>query len=61
LPARPPPPQFGSGACAQSLLAKAQVILWRRDDQPTYWIFVLASFAIYLAGWLLTALRGFDA
>jgi sarcosine oxidase, subunit gamma len=55
------PRQFASGACAQSLLAKAQVILWQRDDQPTYWIFVRASFAVYVAEWLLTALQEFEA
>ena len=54
------PRHFGSGACAQSLLAKAQVILWQRDDQPTYWIFVRASFATYEAEWLLTALQEFE-
>jgi sarcosine oxidase subunit gamma len=55
------PRQFASGACAQSVLAKAQVILWQRDDQPTYWIFARASFANYVAEWLLTALQEFDA
>jgi sarcosine oxidase subunit gamma len=55
------PRQFASGACAQSLLAKAQVILWQRDDRPTYWIFPRASFAIYVAEWLLTALQEFGA
>ncbi len=54
------PGQFASGACAQSLLAKAQVILWQRDDQQTYWIFARASFAVYVAEWLLVALQEFD-
>jgi sarcosine oxidase subunit gamma len=53
------PRQFGTGSCAQSLLAKALVMLWRRDDEPTYWIFVRASFAVYVAEWLLDALVEF--
>jgi sarcosine oxidase subunit gamma len=54
------PRQFGSASCAQSLLAKAQVILWQRDDQPTYWIFARASFAVYVAEWLLAVVTHGD-
>jgi sarcosine oxidase subunit gamma len=53
------PRQFGTGSCAQSLLAKALVTLWQRDNQPAYWIFVRASFAVYVAEWLLDALLEF--
>jgi sarcosine oxidase, subunit gamma len=53
------PRRFVSGSCAQSMLAKALVTLWQRDDESTYWVFVRASFAEYLADWLLDALHEF--
>jgi len=40
---------------AQSLLAKAQVILQIVEDRPTFRLFVRNSFAPYLAEWLLDA------
>jgi sarcosine oxidase, subunit gamma len=46
---------FGVGRCAQTLLARAQVILHARTDEPAYRVFVRASFAGYLAEWLLDA------
>jgi sarcosine oxidase subunit gamma len=49
------PRRFASGTYAQSLLAKAQIILWQRDARPTYWLFVRRSFAAYVADWLLDA------
>jgi len=45
---------FGSGRCAQTLLAKAQVIIERREEQAFH-IFVRVSFASYVADWLLDA------
>ncbi len=45
---------FGPGRCAQTLLAKAQVIIERRDDSAL--LYVRTSFAIYVATWLLDAL-----
>ncbi len=45
---------FGPDRCAQTLLAKAQVIIERREAQAFY-IFVRASFAGYAADWLLDA------
>jgi sarcosine oxidase subunit gamma len=45
------PRVFHPGSCAQSLLAKAPVLLWQQDSIPTYWIFVRASFAEYVAAW----------
>jgi sarcosine oxidase subunit gamma len=42
---------FTPGRCAQTLLAKAQVILHRTDEQ-TFRIFVRPSFAPYLREWI---------
>jgi sarcosine oxidase, subunit gamma len=49
------PRAFGVGRCAQTLLARAQVVLVPRSDEPAYRVFVRASFAEYLAEWLLDA------
>lgn len=49
------PRAFGPGRCAQSLLAKAHVILHQVDDAPTYEIYVHRSFADYLWAWLSDA------
>lgn len=49
------PRVFGVGRCAQTLLARAQVVLLPRSDEPAYRVFVRASFAEYLAEWLLDA------
>ena len=46
------PKAFGSGRCAQSTLAKAQIILHQVDKAPTYDIYVSRSFAEYLWAWL---------
>ncbi|MFC7342960.1 sarcosine oxidase subunit gamma [Saccharopolyspora griseoalba] len=47
---------FASDQCAQTLLARAGVVLLCRDAElPSYWIFVRASFARYLADWLADA------
>ena len=46
---------FTPGRCAQTLLAKAQVILHRIDGQ-TFRIFVRPSFAPYLREWLQDAI-----
>ena len=35
--------------------ARAQVVLLARTREPAYWVFVRASFAEYLAEWLLDA------
>jgi sarcosine oxidase subunit gamma len=45
---------FGPGRCAQSLLAKAQVII-ERHDGSAFQIYARTSFARYLADWLLDA------
>ena len=48
---------FAPGRCAQTLLAKAQVILHRRDAE-TFRILVRPSYAPYLRLWLEDAIRG---
>lgn len=49
------PRAFGPGRCAQTLLAKAAIILEQRDDTPRFEVLVRPSFAAYLASWLLDA------
>ncbi|MFB9681128.1 sarcosine oxidase subunit gamma [Streptosporangium vulgare] len=48
------PRVFGPGRCAQTMLARAQVVLTAREDDGFH-IFVRSSFADYLAAWLLDA------
>ena len=50
------PRAFSSGACVQTALAKANVILHQTGDEPAYEITVRNSFAHYLATWLLDAM-----
>jgi sarcosine oxidase, subunit gamma len=50
------PRAFGAGACASTLLARAQVTLVARDvEPPSYVLLVRSSFAPYVAEWLLDA------
>jgi len=51
------PGAFGPGCCAQTLLAKAQVIIERRDEAPAFQLYIRSSFASYVADWLLDAAR----
>ena len=53
------PQTFAVGRCAQTNLARTQVILLSRDREPVYWVFVRASFAEYLAEWLIDAAAEF--
>ena len=46
------PRSFGAGRCAQTLIAKAGVILHRTAEAPAYDIYVARSFAEYLWAWL---------
>jgi sarcosine oxidase subunit gamma len=46
---------FGPPQCAQTLLAKAQMILQYVDARPTFRIFVRISFAPYVVEWLTDA------
>jgi sarcosine oxidase subunit gamma len=48
------PRVFGPGRCAQTLLARAGVVLMARDGDE-FLVFVRSSFAGYLAGWLTDA------
>ncbi|MEU7900639.1 sarcosine oxidase subunit gamma family protein [Nonomuraea sp. NPDC049152] len=47
------PSVFGPGACAQTTLARTQVVLLAREDG--FLVLVRSSFAGYLADWLLDA------
>ena len=53
------PQVFGPGDCAQSGLAKANVLLGVLDDAPTFIIVVRRSFADYLCRWFASAGREF--
>ena len=46
------PSVFPPGACAQTLLARAQALLVAVDDTPTIDLIVRRSFAPYVAAWL---------
>lgn len=46
------PAVFPTGACAQTLLARAQVVLIAVDEAPTVDIIVRRSFVPYVAAWL---------
>ncbi|MEV6981511.1 sarcosine oxidase subunit gamma family protein [Sphaerisporangium sp. NPDC051017] len=48
------PSVFGPGQCAQTMLARAQVVLMVREEDE-FWILVRASFARYLATWIIDA------
>jgi sarcosine oxidase, subunit gamma len=49
---------FPSGACAQTNLARAGVVLWRVDDTPTFRLLLRPSYAAYLEAWLDDAAAG---
>lgn len=49
------PSSLHAGRCAQTMLARAQVILQPLTDPDGIRVLVRASFARYLAGWLLDA------
>jgi sarcosine oxidase subunit gamma len=51
------PRAFGPGRCAQTTLARAQVVLEARDAD-TFRVHVRGSFAGYLATWLVDAVDG---
>jgi sarcosine oxidase subunit gamma len=55
------PRRFDAGRCAQTALARAQVILWQVTDAPCYRILVRCSFASYLAEWLVDAMAEYQA
>ncbi|ANP52481.1 sarcosine oxidase subunit gamma [Streptomyces griseochromogenes] len=50
------PRAFGPGRCAQTNLARTQVVLVARDEPRSgFWVLVRSSFADYLKEWLLDA------
>lgn len=49
------PRAFTAGRCAQTTVARTQVILWQTSDAPVYHLLVRGSFAQYLADWLVDA------
>ncbi|WP_017975428.1 sarcosine oxidase subunit gamma [Actinopolyspora halophila] len=50
------PRGFATDRCAQTLLARAGVVLVCRDaERPSFWVIVRSSFARYLADWLVDA------
>jgi len=49
------PRAFGPARCAQTMLAKAQVIVQQTAATPDFYLYVRASYAGYLADWLLDA------
>jgi sarcosine oxidase subunit gamma len=51
------PRAFGPGRCAQTMLARAQVILEARGEDA-FRVHVRGSFAVYLATWLIDAVDG---
>jgi sarcosine oxidase, subunit gamma len=46
------PRVFAPGQCAQTLIAKAPVLLSQVDDTPSYRLFVRPSLAAYVTSWL---------
>jgi sarcosine oxidase subunit gamma len=51
-------PASGAGRCAQTMVARAGVILWAVDELPTYRLLVRPSFVAYLQAWLEDAATG---
>ena len=54
------PSVLGPGRCAQTLLARANVLIWfvADDPEPVYRLLVRPSFAAYVAAWLADAADG---
>ncbi len=50
---------FAAGQCAQTKLAKADILIHQIDDAPTYDLHVACSFSRYLWDWLVDAAREF--
>jgi sarcosine oxidase subunit gamma len=48
---------FAPGRCAQTLLARAEVLLWRCEPER-WWVLVRPSFASYVRRWLEDACSG---
>jgi sarcosine oxidase subunit gamma len=52
------PRVFGPGRCAQTLVAKAPVLLSQVDEAPTYRLFVRPSLVSYVVSWLADGMEG---
>ncbi|MEU6251218.1 sarcosine oxidase subunit gamma family protein [Streptomyces sp. NPDC047043] len=50
------PRSFGPGRAVSTTVGPVAVVLWQVDDAPTYRLFPRASFADYLARWLIDAM-----
>lgn len=50
------PRAFRPGSCAQTLLARAGVVVHQTGPEPEYRLYVRASYARYLADWLQDAM-----
>ena len=46
------PAAFPVGSCAQTMLAKAAVVVMMVADDPVFWLLVRSSFARYVLEWL---------
>jgi sarcosine oxidase subunit gamma len=55
------PRVFGPGQCAQTLIAKAPVLLSQGDATPTYRLFIRPSLAAYVVSWLVDGMQGVRA
>jgi sarcosine oxidase subunit gamma len=53
------PNQFQAGQCVQTSVAKANALIWRRDESISYDLIVRRSFAEYLALWIEDAAHEF--
>ncbi|QFR02299.1 sarcosine oxidase subunit gamma [Streptomyces phaeolivaceus] len=55
------PRAFAPGQAVSTTVGPVPVLLWQVDDAPTYRLFPRASFADYLARWLLDAMTEYGA
>jgi sarcosine oxidase subunit gamma len=55
------PRSFAADHCAQTLLARVDVILFRLEGPDAFGVLVRASFARYLVAWLQDAIEGLEA
>jgi heterotetrameric sarcosine oxidase gamma subunit len=55
------PRAFGPRQCAQTLIAKAPVLLSQVDTAPTYRLFVRPSLSSYVVSWLIDGMQGVRA
>ncbi len=53
------PREFAAGQCAQTLLAKTDVLIHQVGDTPAYDLYVLCSFSRYLWDWLADSAKEF--